>query len=653
MTIIIPIDNFLNTLFFNSNNDKNELFNKLKEFYKIDSIEPTITDEGGYFKIELDFNKVQLEEKKYNNLLNLCESQQFNKALILVKKLIIEYPNISEYHRLLGQILSELDEQEEAINALIDSLRWNPKNEWALLMMGNILYKFKNDIDSALIYYNQILEQTPKNSITLNNIGAVLMQTGKNDEAFNYFNKALEIDPNFPNTYLALGLLKEKGKDYLEAFNFSIKSISYCNKVDEIFNNSMRLAIDSSKAYSEEFDSNEIINKFIAELSYKSEKEIKISADESILTAAKIEFAENYKKDFHLVKYKPSYDSVSHLVLHELMHLELVLEARNIEENQLFTTNNSNKTKFHFSLEKFKKGLEKKGIVNSSVTSFVDSLFNGINNQVYNTPIDLFIEDRIFNRFSNIRPIQFLSLLRFTKEGITATTRKDIVENTPKNILSISKIYNLVNALHLRTLFSVDLLNEFKASKSELNLANKFYSEFLEYRDDKKEGEEYELVQHWGEDLGFDAYFNLIPELEHKNKTIDEVIDSINNDPLGLEESNPSNDRKMKQFLNEHSDDDINKAVVMYMVDSLNYFKNYSTDEIKKIAFEIATLGMTGIDPNKKGYSIPSIKNSSFSGYKTLAYYYTSWALALPEMLKEIQLPFNKEYALAQTLNNL
>ena len=79
----------------------------------------------------------------------------------------------------------------------------------------------------------------------------------------------------------------------------------------------------------------------------------------------------------------------------------------------------------------------------------------------------------------------------------------------------------------------------------------------------------------------------------------------------------------------------------------MEYFKNLPNTKIKEIAFEIATIGTQGIDPNKKNYSIPSIKNSSFSGYKTLAYYYVSWALAIPEMLKQLQMPFDKEYELA------
>src|SRR5690606_20793932 len=112
----------------------------------------------------------------------------------------------------------------------------------------------------------------------------------------------------------------------------------------------------------------------------------------------------------------------SHLVLHELMHLELVLEARNAEDNLLFTTNDSCSSKFQHSLRSFSKDLENKGIPKESISKFVDSLFHGINNQVYNTPLDLFIEDRIYTRFKEIKPIQFLSLLRIVKEGITATT---------------------------------------------------------------------------------------------------------------------------------------------------------------------------------------------------------------------------------------
>jgi hypothetical protein len=65
------------------------------------------------------------------------------------------------------------------------------------------------------------------------------------------------------------------------------------------------------------------------------------------------------------------------------------------------------------------------------------------------------------------------------------------------------------------------------------------------------------------------------------------------------------------------------------------------------------TIGIAGIDPKKENYSIPSIKNKIFTGYQTLAYYYTSWAIAMPDQLAQLQLPFDKEFALAKQITQL
>lgn len=74
--------------------------------------------------------------------------------------------------------------------------------------------------------------------------------------------------------------------------------------------------------------------------------------------------------------------------------------------------------------------------------------------------------------------------------------------------------------------------------------------------------------------------------------------------------------------------------------------------KIKSIAFEFAKLGMSGIDPKKNNYSVPSI-NKNMSGYQALAFYYVTWALAIPEHLAELQLPFDKEYEMAFSFNKI
>lgn len=648
MTIRLKIDDLFFELFPDLKNENKKIRERLNQFYSIASEKIKIDEDKNEITIEISIDVIIDSESHFQKLISLCEKKSFEEALDLGQKLKFKNPQNSEIHRILGQIHSELSNQDEAINELIDALRWNPQNSYALLMMGNIYSQYKNDIETALTYYNQVLKTNPNDNLTLNNIGAVLMKKEKYSEALEFFNKALKADPEYPNTYLGVGLVYMELNNFYKAFENALLTIKYSKKKDIVYNQAFKLSIESSQEILDSVDTNEFIENFKGILETKGNRNIKVEIDEKISTAAKIEFAENYNRDYHLVKYKPSYNTFPHLILHELTHLELVLEARKEDKNQLFTSNDSSEAKFFNSLRKDFKKLEKNGIPPESIKKYFSAIFNGINSQIYNTPIDLFIEDRIYQRYEQLRPIQFLSLLRLLKEGINAVTQKEFIENAPSSIIKKSKILNLVNALHFKSLFEIDLLADFKPTKIELKEANEFYKEFLEYRENKEPAEEYEIIQHWGEDLMLDSFFQLIPENERQRKSIDSIIDEINQDPYNVNEDNSSQDRQMKKFLKEHSSDDTNLAVAMYMADAINYFQNKDKEDIKKIAFEFATLGMNGINPKKDGYSVPSIKNSNFSGYKTLAYYYVSWALGIPEMLESIQMPFDEEFALAK-----
>lgn len=83
-------------------------------------------------------------------------------------------------------------------------------------------------------------------------------------------------------------------------------------------------------------------------------------------------------------------------------------------------------------------------------------------------------------------------------------------------------------------------------------------------------------------------------------------------------------------------------AVVMFMVDAMQQFKKMSPEKIKATALEIAMLGTQGINPAKgNNYKLSNIPNKDFSGFHLSAYYYVSWAIAIPEMLSETNLPYD------------
>jgi tetratricopeptide (TPR) repeat protein len=177
-------------------------------------------------KIEIDARTIISQEVDYKKTVALCEKGKYSEAKIILKKLIEKNPTNSEYHRIMGQILSDEGDQEEAINCLIDALRWDPKNGWALLMTGNIFAKFKDDIPTAMKYYDQALLANPKDNITINNIGANLMQQGKLEEAKKYFWEAIKIDDQYPNTHFALRVIAEMENDLHSAFLAPFRQLS-------------------------------------------------------------------------------------------------------------------------------------------------------------------------------------------------------------------------------------------------------------------------------------------------------------------------------------------------------------------------------------------------------------------------------------------
>ena len=469
----------------------------------------------------------------------------------------------------MGQVLSDEGNQEEAINSLIDALRWDPRNGYALLMTGNIFAKFKNDIPTAMQYYDQALVANVNDYISLTNIGYLLLQQGKLEDAKKYLWQAVKINSEYANAHFTLALIAEKEQDLHSAFYSAVQAIKLSKQKDTLYQNAVKQAFAIAKKIIATGEGKKIFRKYRHKLEFDGGTEIDIIEDNEITTAAKIEFAENYNRPKHIVKFKPGYPAVEHLIMHELVHLDFVIEARKAELNQLFISTQQHKAIFLKTLEPTIKKFQKMGVSEEAVNNYTNGIFNGLNLQIYNTPIDLFIEDFIYNDYVELRPHQFLSLYAIIQEGLKAVTDKKIVELSPKDILSKSKVYNLVYALQYFALFGIDFVKDFQATAAELKQARGFYDEYLQYKEDKEPAEEYELVLHWAEDLQLDKNFELVNETAYRTKRtdIDNLLNSIEKDPYDLDSKDPYKERQMDKFQQSQEAIGTNMAVVLFMVD--------------------------------------------------------------------------------------
>ena len=654
MQIIHRKEDFLYTIFpVLAGGDDEQIIKVLTDYYSYGGFKPRVRIEQHLIIIEIDTTTIARHEADYRRAVSLCEKGNYPEAKPLLAKLIAENPTRSEYHRILGQILSDEGDQNEAINCLIDALRWDSKNGWALLMMGNIFAKFKKDIPTAIKYYDQAVLANPTDHTAIYNIGALLFQQGNYPEAKKYLWEAQKINNSYPNTHHVLAMIAEQENDLHSAFYSIIQSLKLNSNKDTLYKNSLQLAFGLANKMLTDSSGRKLYREYRRKLELEGGTEIDLVEDTEIQTAAKCEFADTYQRPKHLVRFNSNYPAVAHLIMHELVHLDFVIEARKAGVNKLFTSNAAKRAEFMQRIEPTVQKLRKMKVPENEISIYSNGLFDGVNLQVYNAPIDLFIENFLYNEFSELRPYQFVSLYNLLEVALRAVTEKDIVEITPKDILSKNKIYNIVSALQFNDLYGIDLTADFKPSKAELSEAIDFYTEFLEYKDDRQPAEEYELLQHWADDLELNSYFQLVDEAEFHSdnvaeKTMQSMFDKINSQPSQATEDKET---EMRRFLATQQANGTNADVVIYMVEALNYFEKLPVETIKTLAVKIALQGAQGYDPLKQ-YTLEAFPGQVFSGYQILAYYYVSFALALPDVLMELKLPYHEEYLLAKGMKN-
>jgi len=246
------VDLFPNLTKYSDNISHNidSIKDSLISYYKFGPFIPKVTIEDDIAIIDIDTESIDKYNDEFQKAVNLSEKRKFPEAKSILENLLKLNPSISEFHRVYGQILEVEGKVEEAKNYLIDALRWDPKNKYALIMMGNIFARHDNDIISANKYFNEVLAIDPNDLYALNNMGGNLANLGKYDEAGKYFDIALEIDDTYPNTHYGKALIYEKNSEYFKSFSSAVHAMKLSlNKDPNINKYAFSLASNSAFEY--------------------------------------------------------------------------------------------------------------------------------------------------------------------------------------------------------------------------------------------------------------------------------------------------------------------------------------------------------------------------------------------------------------------
>ena len=285
-----------------------ELKEKLLEYYTVDGYTPEVTIDGDIVHVHIDGDKIEGDRREFEWIAELCGRGRFGEAIPKLDALLRKHPRHSEAYRLKAQLLQQEGKIDEAIDVCIDALRCNPRNIWALMVMGNLFNQGKNDADTAEGYYKKVLEYFPDSAFAINNVASVYAQRGETEKAIPLYKRVIELEPDFENPYYGLAKISYDKGDYKAAFDMALEGClkGVPRKENPQITGVLRqLMADCAERIinGTNFENIFLGIKDIIETEYHAD--IRLEADHTLKVYAQMQYGPTRGRRWHLLKYNP------------------------------------------------------------------------------------------------------------------------------------------------------------------------------------------------------------------------------------------------------------------------------------------------------------------------------------------------------------
>ena len=621
-----------------------ELRKELEEYFSYKGLLPRVEIISDYVRVDIDDDRIRTAEAKVKLALDCCNRGNFSSAKEFLTGALEICPLYSEAHRVLAQIYMQEGKQDKAVDTCSEALKCDPRNLWALILMGNLMLHYRKDNAKALEYYGKALEYYPDNSMAINNVAGVRLAMEEYAEALPLFERVLGKEPSYANAHYGKAVCLEHLGRMADAFEAARTGCLLGRETPEnpgVRRQLTKLQVSLARRIAEQADYQADAERIREEIEKEFGVPVEFSYDASLPVLGRLRYYRHHGLDRNIVLIRPGQPFTWHSAIHELMHLYMYSRDEKQGKNRVVYSDEESSRRFLSRFAAFLRPLKGR-LGEERFKAFWDRLQNGLATRAMNSPLDLFVEDRIFTEYPHLRPIQLLSLLEQEMDNMKADESVSGSKDIPKVIVDASKVMNLVQALQLKDNYGIDMTEGRHPSRQEMALADSLWKEFLAYRDTYSPGDEYELMEYFTENLRLQDLL---------------IIGEGNDVPSGgtidldtLLERTPEEERKEEAFQAANRDGE-NPAktmmMAMFMTGALEYMDGKPAAEVKKIAYDAAMLGVAGISPEKGGYSLPSVPGREFGGYELLAWYYVSWAISAPDMVDKLNLPFSAAYAQA------
>jgi tetratricopeptide (TPR) repeat protein len=546
----------------------------------------------------------------------------FAKAISLWKRVLELHPSLHRARRDLAMACMETGDIDSAKNHLIEILRLNPADSWSWVVLGNIYAKNEKDWGTAEKFLRRALDLAPKDAWALNGLATITAQRGQTEEAVRIFKQAIQSNPELPNAHYGLAVTYSRSEQHDRALSALDQLFSKARLQDA----RSRIAFESGRdlyAQTERIlvpqqhpEAFKAVENLRAELERSSGYQIRVTEGEfKDTTGATIQMAWKHERDHHLIKCRASQPEHlrTYLMAHELIHLQLEIEARTANKNRFFITTEQTEALATKRIQHDLQKLQRRGYPDDSIQTLVKMWFQGLAGFLYNCPLDMLIETRMRDRMPALSAAQFESLRISVEEVVQTNANPEIRQITPPLILRASLALNGAYTLFLDNLYRGATNYAAHYQKEEtFSTSQRLFRYAQDGLGQLGPGQEYELVDEFAEIIGVRGWFEW--------KT-DPGTHEFSQPPAQEGTTNPG--LLQKKHL----------AAVHYFLDVLKRYDKLPVEKIREIAVEVGTVGRNGLDyasPDKK-YQLASLPDEAFSGLQLMCFMYAGFKRLAPD----------------------
>ena len=322
--------------------------------------------------------------------------------------------------------------------------------------------------------------------------------------------------------------------------------------------------------------------------------------------------------------------ALAHKLAHEFEHVLLEQVARDAGSNRLFATTDATEAHAYRTIERDVRKLRNR-LGDDTAQQYAQMVVSGLANQLYNMPLDCFIEARLHATYPWLRDAQFAALALQMADNEKTVTDKQIRELAPPSILQANLAMNAALALFVDDLFGgVTAYAAPYEAAGALRKGRALHRVAQQALDKWTPGSEYDLVDRWAAELGLTDWYTWLPDNAGPASSEPAAASPGRNLPV----TNPD-------LLAEPA---AQMAATMYMVGALKQFAHMDRPVILRFVTEIAQLGQQGLDytDSDTKYTLDAARGKAFTGLQLMSWMYVGFKLIEPDL--ETGIPFEDAY---------